>query len=510
MVALRVSFLIILGGLCFASWSCVDVPTSGQLPPDYHALARFVNLATDAAGGAVTVDGTTAGTLNFGDNTDYIDFLAGGRSMGFAGDQQSVDLRSNSQNTVIVMALAGGNRFLKLDEGYSFANNFQGAGGTGQVMFVHVGQGSAPTISFRDSAALGPDLKADVPYAKAVGYTDVPAGTHTIYAVSTGGYTANLNGANTVPTPVVTASTGTATCALSLENGLEYSVEVVSSNAGGVDNAIYLAAHFHVGGPTVNGPVVHPIDISAQAINFPDANLTGANWVPTDTATKAGGTASGMVLTSNAARDTFALSFTVAVLADTNLPGPAGDFLTAGFWDASGQVRSIALGPYRDTTITDVWSTGDAEPLTRALVDSLLKGKISIRFKLTAGGIRANLAPEAFSTNTYTGQWADISDADKDSVVAGSIYVNFHTTANPAGQIRGQLMVDSTKGQYGVAADSNVTITAGRTYTMVAYGAGPTLALKMISDRQFGITKTSVGTKAAAVRQPAAIPSKGR
>lgn len=508
MVALRVSFLIILGGLCLASWSCVDVPSSGQLPPDYHALARFVNVATDAAGGPVTVDATTATTLNFGDNSDYIDFLAGGRNMGFSGDVQSIDLRSNSQNTILVMALTGGNRFLKLDEGYSFSNNFQGATGTGQVMFVHVGQGSAPTIAFRDSAANGPDLQAAVPYAKAVSFTDVPAGVHTVYAVSTGGYTASLSGANTVPTPVNTGSTGTATCSLGLES-LDYSVEVVSANAGGVDSAIYLAAHFHVGGPTVNGPVVHPIDISAQAINFPDANLKGANWQPTDTSTKAGGSATSMVLTSNAARDTFALSFIVSVLADTGLPGPAGDFITAGFWDATGQVRSIALGPFRDTSITDVWSTADAEPLTRALVDSLLKGRISIRFKLATGGIRANLAPEAYSTNTYAGSWTNISSALKDSVVAGSIYVNFHTAADPAGQIRGQLMVDSTKGQYGVAADSNVTITAGRQYTMVAYGAGPTLAIKVLSDRQFGVTKTSFGLTRPVPAQSVS-PSRGK
>ena len=155
--------ILAIGGVLLISWSCVDTPSQGQLPPDYRALARFVNAASDAPSGDVTIDGTTVGNISFGQATDYIDIPAGGRSAGFAAATQAITFRSNSQNTVVIFPLTGSNRFLNLDEGYSFTNNSSGQAGIAQVMFIHVAKGSAPAVSFKDTLATGPILEGDVP-----------------------------------------------------------------------------------------------------------------------------------------------------------------------------------------------------------------------------------------------------------------------------------------------------------------------------------------------------------
>ena len=49
------------------------------------------------------------------------------------------------------------------------------------------------------------------------------------------------------------------------------------------------------------------------------------------------------------------------------------------------------------------------------------------------------------AANSVEGDWASsaatqpLTDALKDSLIAGNIYANFHTAANPGGEIRGQL-----------------------------------------------------------------------
>src|SRR2546426_8788801 len=184
MTTRSICFLLAVGVLPLIVWSCVDVPTGGQAPPNYHALARFVNATADGAGGSVTVDGTPVATLGFGAGSVYVDVLAGGRNIGFGSSVQGVSFRSQSQNTVVIYGLAGSNHFLNGDEGYSFKNNGKGDPAIAQVRFMNVARGSAPEISFFDSSATGPSIRSGVAYGSSSAYTDVGAGTHTVYAVS--------------------------------------------------------------------------------------------------------------------------------------------------------------------------------------------------------------------------------------------------------------------------------------------------------------------------------------
>lgn len=478
-------------------WSCVDVNNSnvpGSI--NYRSLIRFVNLAGDApSSGTVTVDGASVGSVAYGGATSYLDLPAGSRTLGYASATQLVSFASDGQFTVVVHSLNGTDRFLRLDEGYSFSTNSVHKPDTTQIRFIHSGIGFAPTLLFREDSLTGTTVADAVKLLKNQPYTVLGAGSHTYYAISNGGYTATIEGSQSVP-PVTTASSGTATVSLGYDDGISYSVTVTSDNSVGFSDAIYLAAHFHVGDPTVNGPVVKPIDISGQLIHFPDQAFSRA-----DTLTQARGSASAMVLSANAARDTFYFAYTISVIADPTdtlkilSTFDGAEFRTGAPGTNGPVVRTIATGPFRDSTITDTWSTGDAQPLTKALVDSLLKGRVYIAFRTPRnvnGELRLQLAPEAMSTNTYEGTWSDISDALRDSVVAGSVYINFHTTSHPVGQIRGRLVVDPAMGQYAVATIPAASYAAGQLYTIVAGDSSATvMKLFSLTDRQGSAAKTA-------------------
>ena len=76
-----------------------------------------------------------------------------------------------------------------------------------------------------------------------------------------------------------------------------------------------------------------------------------------------------------------------------------------------------------------------------------------------------------------------------DSLVAGRIYVNFHTSRNPDGRVRGDVVVDPAKGQYGISSLAASSFDAGRKYIVVAVGSGKSLQLLKYSERQAGLTK---------------------
>ncbi len=483
-------------------WSCVDVNNS-NVPSsiNYRSLIRFVNLAGDApSSGTVSVDGSSVGSISYGGSTAYLDLPAGSRTLGYSGASQLVSFASDGQFTVVVHSLSGTDRFLRLDEGYTFKSNSVGLADTTQIRFVNSAVGFAPNLIFREDSLTGTDVAGSVAFLRNQPYTLVGAGSHTYYAISNGGYTATIEGGQSVP-PVTTTSAGTAALTLGYDEGLAYSITVTSDNTGGYNDAIYLAAHFHVGGPTVNGPVEEPIDISKQQINFPDAAFARA-----DTFTQASASASGMNLTANAARDTFYYAYSITVTADPTdtlkilSTFDGAEFRTGAPGTNGPVVRTIATGPFRDTTISDTWSTGDAQPLTKALVDSLLKGRVYIALRTPRhvnGELRLQLAPEPASTNTYTGTWSSISDALRDSVVAGSIYINFHTTNNPVGQIRGRLVVDPAKGQYAVTSIPATNFATGQLYTIVAADSTATnMTLLTLTDRIGSPSKVAAGTAA--------------
>lgn len=484
MINKSVCSLLMIGALALISSSCVDTPSTGPAPPNYHALARFVNVAGDGTGGSVSVDGSPVTDLSFGSSSAYLDVLAGGRNLGFSGDVEKVNFRSNSQNTVLIHGLPGASRFLNVDEGYSFANNGSGNASLAQVKFVHVGYLSAPTISFLDGSETGTAIAPDVAYSTSTGYVNLSAGSHQVYVVSNGGYLATINSAQVAPNPTPSTTTGTASFDLTVADSTVYTVTVATA----LSDSLYTAAHFHVGLPGTNGPVIQPIDITGQVISFPDANLTGSEETPPDLSVTA--TAVG---TFSFTKDGLSYSITTTP-AGLDSPFVAGHFHNAPAGVPGPVVRTITSTPVGDTTLTGVWTSSDGQPLTPALISELLAGNIYVNFHSAAhpgGAVRAQLVPNPTTTNVFTGTWSGLTQDIKDTIVAGFIYLNFHNGRYPNSIVRGQMNVDSTRGQYGVSSLPATDFAGARMYTIVATGSGKSLELLQLSDRQAGVTKVS-------------------
>jgi hypothetical protein len=264
-------------------------------------------------------------------------------------------------------------------------------------------------------------------------------------------------------------------------------------------DSLYTAAHFHVGLPGVNGPVIQPVDITGQVITFPDVTLNGSNESspdPSVTSTAVG--------TFSFSRD--GLSYSI-VLHPSGLDSPfvAGHFHEGAAGVAGPVVRNITTTPVGDTTLTGTWTSDEVgQPLTPALISSLLAGNIYVNFHSAAhpgGAIRGQLVPDSVSTNVFTGTWYGLTDAIKDTIVADYIYINFHTSAYPSSIVRGQLDVDPARGQYGVASLPASEYAGARMYTVVASGSGKSLNLLQLSDRQAGVAKVAAGKEPAKLIQ---------
>ena len=488
-------------------WSCVDVNQPNFSTQDYRALVRFVDLASDAqAAGTLTVsEAGNVATFAYLQSTAYLDLPAGGRTMTFAGTSQPVTVATGLQGTVFIHALSGVNRFFFTSEGDLIKNYSSGTPGKAGVKFINVAVNFAPSISFRMDSSTGSLISGNIGYETDRLYLDIAAGGHNIFAVSNGGYVANIGPAQETP-PKSTTDTGSGTISLSAASGLAYSFVITSPNWYPVDRVFYASAHFHQGAPGIAGPIRKPIDVSGQTVSFPQTTLSGSQAVPPDTS-RATGTGT-FTLSSNAARDSFTLAYTLDIKADRRDSTPPASFASAHFNSGAsgtnGVIRSvIASGPpFRDTVITGMWTTGDAgTPLTRALVDSLLQKRIYVVFvtpRNPTGEIRAQVVADSVTTNTFAGTWNPIAESLKNAVVLGNMYANFHTALNPAGQIRGQLVVDPSKGHYGIGSlpASETSFTDGRLFTVAAFGEGTTLRVMSIRNRQVGLPKAVPAVRA--------------
>ena len=257
------------------------------------------------------------------------------------------------------------------------------------------------------------------------GQIDLTGGTH---------FTANLNGNQENP-PLGVPGLGTGSFTLT-EEGLEYQI-TVNGLTGGIT-----AAHFHRADIGVNGGVVHDIGGAfagsttargvwargAAAPALTDAEivdlLLGRLYVNVHTAANPGGEIRGQVLlasgfgfstkldggsevppTGVAAEGSGSFTLTPAGLVyDITVEGLTGAITGAHFHNAppgsnGGVVRDIG-GSFAGLNGRGVWRINDSAPLTKQLISELL---------------------------------------------AGNIYVNVHTAANPGGEIRGNLKFNETR-----------------------------------------------------------------
>jgi len=249
-------------------------------------------------------------------------------------------------------------------------------------------------------------------------------------------FSATLNGAQSVPPSAVT---GTGSGSFSLNDDFTALTYVISYQ--GLTGALSVGGHFHVGSPGINGAVVRGIAEAGAApsgtINgvwrsddaqpltpaLVESLLTGRVYVNFHTNAAPAGEIRGQVMLATA------LHFT-ADLSGAQEPNPvttngAG---TGVFVLSSDRSQMDYYLTYRDLS----------GPLTAG-------GHIHVGARGVSGPVVFGIANGGDpAANAIKGTWkstdsSPLTPALVDSLIAGRFYVNFHTTANPGGEIRGQL-----------------------------------------------------------------------
>jgi CHRD domain/Secretion system C-terminal sorting domain len=246
------------------------------------------------------------------------------------------------------------------------------------------------------------------------------------------GFTAMMDSAQEIPAPTGSVpGTGTVWVTLGMNGQITYG-GTVTDLSGGIN-----AAHFHDAVVGVAGGVVKGISFVGTTVSgtwttadgtqpLTDALLRdlvkGKLYVNVHTSANPGGEIRGQVLVNNG-------SSAFANMDSTQeIPAPGGQVPgkgTGSFWlNSTGTALNYSI-------------TVDG------LSGPLLAGHFHDAAAGTAGGVVKTLS---FVNNTATGSWSstDASQPFNDSMVTeflnGRLYVNVHTSANPGGEIRGQVM----------------------------------------------------------------------
>ncbi len=251
-------------------------------------------------------------------------------------------------------------------------------------------------------------------------------------------FTAILTGANEVP---ANATTGNGTGSFVLSEDLTELAYVVSYQ--GLTGSLSAGGHFHTAIPGVNGPVVRNISTSgAPASNtvsgvwkstdatqpltraLVESLLTGRVYVNFHTTANPGGEIRGQVTLATALYFTADLDGSQEVPSNTTTGGGTGTFVLS-----TDRTRIAYDITYRDLTGT-LTAGGHFHTGGAGVNGPVVKG------------IGVSGDPAA---NSLSGTWSDtaatqpLTRALVDSLIAGRMYVNFHTAAHPGGEIRGQL-----------------------------------------------------------------------
>jgi hypothetical protein len=257
------------------------------------------------------------------------------------------------------------------------------------------------------------------------------------------GFAASLEGSKQVP-PVTADGKGVAYVVLSTDRTeARYAVTYF-----GLTGTLTAGGHFHTGRATATGPVIKGIATSGgpaaatlsgiwkatdatQPLTMARAEslLTGKMYVNFHTAANPGGEIRGQLdLTTGVGFD---------VVLDGSQQNPA--VVTGG----QGSGYAVLNGERNDLHYRFTYY-GLSGTLTAG-------GHFHVGGQGRNGGVVKAIATSGDpAANTVEGDWASaaatqaLTDALKDSLFAGNIYTNFHTAANPGGEIRGQLGIPST------------------------------------------------------------------
>lgn len=173
--------------------ACVDPPADApQFPEPPHTLARFAHVAPDAPSGPLTVqvEGTAKGSIAFGQQTDYSDFLYGNRTVTVGPLTGVVNFGAEQQGTVYVYTAAGTDNYFYDIEADRYQNG--GIDTLARVQFLNLSQGATGAMTFHRDSAAGEVLAEGLASPSASAFVNLIPASATIVAVTDSGTVATL------------------------------------------------------------------------------------------------------------------------------------------------------------------------------------------------------------------------------------------------------------------------------------------------------------------------------
>ncbi|MCH8928161.1 MAG: CHRD domain-containing protein [Candidatus Marinimicrobia bacterium] len=241
-------------------------------------------------------------------------------------------------------------------------------------------------------------------------------------------FAAFISGDNIAPTPISSLGSGIAVLTLnSAQTAVEYDITISSITQS--------VAHFHNAGAGLNGGVV-------KTLTFVDGHASGV-WSSTDAS---------QPLTSELVEELLSgrlyVNIHTTLYSGGEIRGQV--FVVSGYnaqLDGSQTVADPAVVSSGTGTLTSLFFYSD--------VGGELEYNITVNgLTISASHFHAGAAGETggvikaitFDGNSASGIWSAIDEVDPltddivDMIRSGGVYVNIHTSANPAGEIRGQLL----------------------------------------------------------------------
>jgi hypothetical protein len=229
------------------------------------------------------------------------------------------------------------------------------------------------------------------------------------------GFTISADGSQETPP---TGSTGEGTGYAffdSLGHQLAYRITVA-----GLSDTV-TGSHFHAGAAGVNGPVVHPFTFTDSSANGGWSNFAdsiygllarGSIYFNIHTKAHPGGELRGALVSATGLR------FTASLTGSQETPPN----------NATGHATAWAiLSPNGSSLMFRATYAGLTGPLTGSHIHVGAVG--------ATGNVVHPFTPDG---NTVSSTWAIPADSILRDLVQGNVYMNFHTSAHPGGEIRGQ------------------------------------------------------------------------
>lgn len=184
-------FSALLMGLVLVA--CVDPPADApQFPEPPHTLARFAHVAPDAPAAPLTVavDSVAKGSVAFGEQTSYSDFLYGNRRVTVGPLTGVVNFGAEQQGTVYIYTAGGSDNYFYAIEADRHTN--LGIDTMARVQFLNLSLGATGLMAFRRDSAAGEVLAEELASPEAAPYVNIPPGSYAFVAVTDSGATATL------------------------------------------------------------------------------------------------------------------------------------------------------------------------------------------------------------------------------------------------------------------------------------------------------------------------------